>query len=370
MSDVTSGEQSAGSRPSRTIPVRPGEGFDVARVWAYIRDQAAALPNDLPDALPSVEQFPSGASNLTYYLKNGSFEAVLRRPPFGPLPPKAHDMQREAAILTKLHPQFPLAPKPYVFCEDTSLIGGPFYVMEYRSGVVLDDRFPADVTPTPDLCERISYAVIDTLADLHAVDYRAAGLESIGHPEGFLTRQVHGWIERYTRSRTDDVAGVEQVTRWLTERVPESPGPTVIHNDFKLNNIVLHEERVDQPVAVVDWEMTTIGDPLMDLAITLGYWVHGDDPDGLRKMLPTVTQMPGFLRREALIERYAARTGRDLSNIDYYMVFAYFKLAVILQQIYVRFKRGQTQDERFATFGQRVALVIAHAASLVREARG
>lgn len=366
MADATS---SGSANSDRTIAVRPGEGFDAARVWDYIRSHAVGLPDDLPQTVAEVRQFPSGASNLTYHLKSGSFEAVLRRPPFGPLPPKAHDMQREAAILTKLHPHFQLAPRPYVFCDDTSLIGGPFYVMEYRDGVVLDSEFPSGMTPTPALCEHISHTVIDTLADLHAVDYREAELEAFGHPEGFLARQVNGWTLRYQRARTDDVDGVERVTRWLAERVPESPSPTVIHNDFKLNNIVL-DATLHHPVAVVDWEMTTIGDPLMDLAITLGYWVQADDPDSLRQMVPTVTQLPGFLSRAAMVERYAQRTGRDVSHMDYYLVFAYFKLAVILQQIYVRWKRGQTQDERFATFGQRVAMIVQHAARLVEAAQG
>lgn len=365
MADTTDAGRTGEPAQRRTIPIRRGEEFDVAGVWAYLHEQV----NGLPEALPEVEQFPSGASNLTYYLKSGHFEAVLRRPPFGPLPPKAHDMAREAAILAKLNPHFPLAPRPYAFCADESRIGGPFYVMEYKHGVVLDDRFPDGVNADEGLCARISGAVIDTLADLHNVDYQAAGLAEFGHPKGFLARQVEGWIGRYERARTDEVPGVQELTAWLTKQVPASQGTTVIHNDFKLNNIVLDSAALDRPVAVVDWEMTTIGDPLMDLAITLGYWVHGDDPQELRKMLPTVTQLPGFLRRSELIERYARRTGRDVAQIDYYLIFAYFKLAVILQQIYVRWKRGQTQDERFATFDKRVEQLVAYALSQIGGSR-
>ncbi|WP_274434986.1 phosphotransferase family protein [Alicyclobacillus sp. ALC3] len=357
-------ETSDGHVTRRTIPIRQGEGFDVERVWTYLRQRIPRVPEELPN----IEQFPSGASNLTYYLQSGPFEGVLRRPPFGPLPPKAHDMAREAAILEKLHPNFPLAPRPLAFCDDLSVIGSPFYIMEYRPGVVLDDRFPSGIAPQPELCQRISCAVVDTLADLHSVDYEAALLAEFGHPDGFLARQVHGWIERYQRAQTDDIRGVEHLTRWLAQRVPVSQAVTVIHNDFKLNNIVLDASALDRPVAVVDWEMATIGDPLMDLAISLSYWVQADDPVELRQMLPTVTQLPGFLSRRDLIERYAKRTGRDLSTIDYYLVFAYFKLAVILQQIYVRWKGGQTADERFASFGARVATIVAHAVSAIEEA--
>lgn len=357
MADTTDGKR----KTRRTIPVRHGEAFDVERVWNYLRERVQGIPA----VQPTVEQFPSGASNLTYYLRAGSFEAVLRRPPFGPLPPKAHDMAREAAILAKLHPHFPLAPRPYAFCADESLIGGPFYVMEYRPGFVLDDRFPPGVEPEEALCARISKAVVDTLSDLHGVDYQTAGLAEFGHPDGFLARQVEGWTLRYQRARTDDVPGVDELTKWLQGHVPTSQGKAVIHNDFKLNNIVLDATTLDRPVAVVDWEMATIGDPLMDLAITLGYWVQADDPEELRLMLPTVTQLPGFLRRSDLIEHYAKRTGRDLSAIDYYLIFAYFKLAVILQQIYVRWKRGQTEDERFADFGERATMLVQHAAALI-----
>lgn len=356
---------SAGSI-EETIPVRAGEELDREAVTRYLREHVPGLPAGELE----VEQFPSGASNLTYLLRIGGWEGVLRRPPFGPLPPKAHDMVREAGILARLNPVFPLAPKPYAICADPSVLGAPFYVMERRRGVVLNDTFPPGVEPTASLCRGISETVIDTLAQLHAIDWRAAGLEGLGYPAGFLERQVTGWIGRWERARTDEIAEVEPLTRWLAAHIPSSPPAALIHNDFKLNNMLLDATDLRQVVAVLDWEMTTIGDPLFDLAISLSYWVHADDPEELHTILPTVTPMPGFLRREELMARYAARSGRDLANMHFYMTFAYFKLAVILQQIYARWRRGQTSDERFGEFGERVRHLIVHAHRLAREGGG
>jgi len=342
-----------------TIEPRPGEELPRDRVEAYTR---AHLP-ELPSGPLHIRQFPSGASNLTYLLQIDCWEAVLRRPPLGPLPPRAHDMPREARLLERLSPVFPPAPRPYLICEDIDILGVPFYVMERKHGVVLDRSFPQGTDPDGALCRRLSINTIDTLARIHAVDWQAAGLDGLGHPDGFLTRQVHGWIERYDRARTDDVPGAEPLTAWLAAHIPTSPPPTLIHNDFKLNNMVLRADDLAQPAGVLDWEMATAGDPLLDLAIFLGYWVHGDDPAAMRTLLPTVTAHPGFLTREALMQRYAEVTGRDLSAMPFYLTFAYFKLAGILQQIYVRWKSGQTHDERFAGFGERVRFLIEHAES-------
>ncbi|HLI07942.1 MAG TPA: phosphotransferase family protein [Ktedonobacteraceae bacterium] len=343
-----------------TIAVRPGEEFDLQKVEAYLREHVEGLG----EGRLFVRQFPSGASNLTYLLRVGDWEGVLRRPPFGPLPPRAHDMQREAGLLQKISPVFPLAPRPYVFCDDLSILGAPFYVMERRKGIVLNDSFPPDVTVNDALCQCISETVVDTLVQIHAIDWQTAGLSELGHPVGFLERQVKSWIERYFRAQTDDIPQVEPLTRCLAANIPASPAPTLIHNDFKLNNMLLAEQDLGRAVAVLDWEMATIGDPLFDLAISLSYWVTGDDPEELRSILPVVTHHPGFINREQFMQLYARKSGRDLSSMHFYMTFAYFKLAVILQQIYVRWKRGQTQDPRFSAFGTRVRNLILHAASL------
>jgi aminoglycoside phosphotransferase (APT) family kinase protein len=355
MADDTANVADSGG--GETIAVREGEQLDIARVEAYLRAHIAGLG----DGTLQVEQFPSGASNLTYLLRNGEWEAVLRRPPLGPVAPKAHDMERESGLLRLISPVFPLAPRPYVFCGDLAVIGAPFYVMERKHGVVVDRAFPAEVTPTEELCRRLSETVVDALVRIHGLDWRAAGLEAYGHPDGFLARQVNGWIERYRRAQTDDIPEAEPLMRWFVDRVPESPAPTLIHNDFKLNNMLLDRQTLTHVNGVLDWEMATVGDPLFDLAVTLSYWVTADDPALFRAGLPSVTHLPGFISRDQFKEKYAARSGRDLSSMTFYETFAYFKLAVIIQQIYVRWKRGQTQDARFASFNERVRLLILYA---------
>ena len=348
---------------AQTIRVREGEGFDLATVERCLRERIEGIP----EGELEVRQFPSGASNLTYLLKIGDWEGVLRRPPLGPVPPRAHDMGRESSILRKLHGAYPLAPRPYFFCEDESLIGVPFYVMERREGVVVDDSFPDGVEPTRGLCRGISHTVADTLAELHAVDPDDVELGDLGRPEGFLERQVRGWIGRYEKSRTDEIEEVGPLAGWLARNIPESPQPTIIHNDYKLNNLVLNPEDLTEVRAVLDWEMATVGDPLFDLAVSLSYWTEPRDSRELREVMPTVTSTPGFMTREAFMDRYAHSSGRDLSEMHWYVVFGYFKLAVILQQIYARWKRGQTGDARFADFNRRVRTLILHAKDLVEE---
>jgi aminoglycoside phosphotransferase (APT) family kinase protein len=345
---------------TQTIRIREGEGFDLEVVERYLRQRI----QDLPEGELEVRQFPSGASNLTYLLKIGGWEGVLRRPPLGPVPPKAHDMGRESHVLARLHEAYPLAPKPYFFCDDESVIGAPFYVMERRAGVVVDDSLPEGVEPNQELCRGISRMVADTLAELHAVDPNEAGLGDLARPEGFLERQVRGWIGRYDKAETGEIEEVAPLTRWLVDGIPESPEPTIIHNDYKLNNLILNPEDLTDVRAVLDWEMATIGDPLFDLAVSLSYWTEPTDPEALKEVMPTVTSTPGFMPRKEFMERYAQRSGRDLSGMHWYMVFGYFKLAVILQQIYARWEKGQTRDERFSNFDRRVRTLILHAKTL------
>ena len=347
---------------SETIEIREGEEFDLEAAERYLR----AHVEDVPEGELEVSQFPSGASNLTYLIEVGDWEGVLRRPPLGPVPPKAHDMGRESGILAGLNAVYPLAPKPYFFCEDESVIGAPFYVMERRKGIVLDDTFPDGVEPDEELCRGISRTLVDTLVELHAVDVREAGLEELGKPEGFLRRQTEGWISRYEKAKTDEIEEVAPLTDWLARGIPESPPPAVIHNDYKLNNLVLDTEDLTSVRAVLDWEMATVGDPLFDLAVSLSYWIEPGDPDELKAVMPTVTVTPGFMTRKELIDRYERESGRDLSEMHWYVVFGYFKLAGILQQIYARYMNGQTTDERFATFGERVRTLILHAENLSR----
>ena len=348
---------------AETIEVREGEDFDLAAVERHMRENIQGLP----DGDLEVRQFPSGASNLTYLVKIGDWEGVLRRPPLGPLPPKAHDMGRESKLLKKLHEAFPLAPKPYFFCEDESIVGAPFYAMERREGVIVDASFPEGVEPTDELRRGISRTVVDTFVELHAVDWQKAGLGELGRPEGFLERQVKGWIGRYDKAKTEEIEEVEPLTEWISRDIPGSPPATIVHNDYKLNNLLLNPEDLTEVRAVLDWEMTTIGDPLFDLAVSLSYWVEAGDSQELKEVLPTVASTPGFMTRREFIDRYAEMSGRDLSNIHWYVVFGYFKLAVILQQIYARWRSGQTKDDRFADFDERVKNVILHAYDLSRK---
>jgi aminoglycoside phosphotransferase (APT) family kinase protein len=351
---------------AQTIEVREGEGFDAGVVERHLRERIEGLPQGELE----VRQFPSGASNLTYLLRIGEWEGVLRRPPLGPVPPKAHDMGRESRILASINPHFPLAPKPYFFIDDESVMGAPFYVMERKRGLVIDGSFPTEVEPTSDFCRRLSETVVDTLVRLHAVDWEGAGLGALGRPEGFLERQVRGWIDRYEKARTEDVPEMGALAGWLARSIPESPPATIVHNDYKLNNLVLDVENPTRAVAVLDWEMTTVGDPLFDLAVSLSYWVEPDDPEELRNVLPTVTYAPGFLTRREFIDRYGEKSGRDVSEMHFYLTLGYFKLAAILQQIYARWKQGQTKDERFARFGKSVGDLIRHAQEMIRAKDG
>jgi aminoglycoside phosphotransferase (APT) family kinase protein len=351
-----------------TRPVRGSEQLEWTRLAAFLR---AELPKRIDGfdaaAEMEVEQFPGGHSNLTYLLRFGDRELVMRRPPFGPVPPRAHDMARECRLLAAVHPVFPLAPRPYLLCDDLTVAGFVFYVMERRRGIVIRDDEPPELRDRIDLRRGISESMIDTLADLHAVDVAKHGLDSLGKPAGFVARQIRGWTERWHGAKTSDVPEMERLAAWLEARIPaDPPRASLVHGDFKLDNVMIDARQPDRLVAVFDWEMSAIGDPLVDLGILLCYWVHvagesRDDP------VATVTTRPGWFSREEILERYAARAKRAVDAIALYEVFAVFKLAVVLQQIYARYVRGQTDDPRFALLGERVALLVRKAASLAEE---
>ncbi|MBN6186134.1 phosphotransferase family protein [Aneurinibacillus sp. BA2021] len=319
----------------------PATAVNWNAVEQYIRTK---LP-DLPQETMQVRPFSAGYSNLTYQITIGRWKAVFRRPPFGPIPPKAHDMKREYTILHRLHPVFPLAPEPYVYCEDPAVSDKHFYIMEQKEGLVLDDRLPPEYDGDPAYGRAISDTAVRTLVRLHDIDYEAAGLADIGRPDGYLARQVHGWIKRYQQAQTDNIAGVSELEQWLVRHVPPSPAPTIVHNDFKLNNMMFSPEDPQEAVAVFDWEMCTIGDPLTDLGCSLAYWTEAGEAE---TGLTSVTTQPGFINRREFAERYAVHSGRDLSDISYHLTFAFYKIAVVLQQLYFRWKQGEAPDERFA----------------------
>jgi aminoglycoside phosphotransferase (APT) family kinase protein len=345
-----------------TAPIRPGEELDLEALEVYLRTHLPELlPGErLDDAGIGVEQFPGGHSNLTYLVRLGGHEFVLRRPPFGPVAPTAHDMPREYRLLVAVHPLFSLAPRPYLLCEDTSVIGVPFYLMERRRGLVIRRETPKEIGNDLGLRRRVGEGMVDTLARLHSVDIYSSGLVNIGKPVGFITRQLKGWTERWNRSKTSELPEIDQVIKWLADRIPAEPDPeagrpaTLVHNDFKLDNTMLDPEDPARVVAVLDWEMCTVGDPLIDVGIFLCYWAMKDDPEARRESISPVTTAPGWISRQEVIAFYAESTGRDLSGIAFYEAFALFKTAVVLQQIYYRYVKGQTRDERFKTFDRRV----------------
>ncbi|HYO69247.1 MAG TPA: phosphotransferase family protein [Archangium sp.] len=329
----------------RTRAVRPGEELDAAWLEKYLAQNVPGLTGPLV-----VEQFPGGHSNLTYLLRMGDKELVLRRPPFGAKAIKAgHDMGREYRILSGLLPVYPKVPRPLVFCgENESPMGVPFYVMERVPGLIIRAKPPKGLELTPELMRKLSENFVDNLAELHAVDWRAAGLGELGKPEGYLGRQVAGWTERYGKARTDDLPEMEQVAKWLAGNLPAELAPTLIHNDYKYDNLVLDPERLPGIRAVLDWEMATIGDPLSDLGMALAYWAEAADPEERRALPFGPTMLPGNLTREELVARYAEKSGRDTRGIAFHYVLSLFKVSVIAQQIYSRFKQGLTKDERFA----------------------
>lgn len=307
-------------------------------------------------------QFQRGHSNLTYLVRLGSRAAVLRRPPFGVTVKSAHDMQREFTILSAVQGLYPKAPRPIAFCDDEQVLGARFYLMERREGVVFrGEAPPPGLAFTPEVLQQTSSALLDNLADLHAVDYHKAGLSSLGKPQGYVERQVRGWTSRYAQAKTDQLPEVEAGASWLAAHLPGESRAALIHNDYKYDNVMFDPGDLGRITAVLDWEMATIGDPLMDLGGLLGYWVDPDDPDELRARPWGPTFLPGSLTRAQLVERYAQRSGTATGDMLFHYVFALFKIAVILQQIYKRFVEGKTTDPRFGALHGAVRLLGAQA---------
>lgn len=324
-------------------PVRSGEDLDLAKLTPFLQRGLA-----MPGAPVTVEQFPGGHSNLTYLVKIGERELVLRRPPFGAQVKTAHDMDREFTILHKLAPVYPRAPKPLLMGDDESVLGARFYVMERIRGVILRSRLPPGLELGPALARKLSAAAVETLAELHAIDIDATGLTAIGHPDGYVRRQVEGWTRRYAAAVTDDLPAMERVAAWLADNMPASGPPTLLHNDLKYDNLVLDPDDLTRVRGVLDWEMATVGDPLMDLGTALCYWVEEGDPPPVRAFAFGPTAAPGSYTRREFAEHYARVTGRSLEHLAFYRAFGLYKTAVVAQQIYVRFVRGHTKDPRFA----------------------
>jgi aminoglycoside phosphotransferase (APT) family kinase protein len=333
--------------------IRTGEELNVAKLEPYLRTKFPSESGQL-----QVQQYPSGHSNLTYAIRLGERELVLRRPPFGSKVKSAHDMGREFRVLAKLHAVYPPAPEVLAFCDDADILGAPFYLMQPIHGVILRKNIPPELNLSPEKARRLNESLVDSLIRLHHVDYARAGLGDLGKPEGYLARQVHGWIARYHNSRTHDYAEVEKIASWLEGNMPEAQSAALIHNDYKFDNVVLDVADITEIKGVLDWEMATLGDPLTDLGTTLAYWVNHNDPEDLKQNLSDVTTQTGSMSREEVAHYYAKSTNSDLAHVAFYLAFARFKLAVIVQQIFYRYQQGLTRDPRFAALPARVVALL------------
>jgi aminoglycoside phosphotransferase (APT) family kinase protein len=335
------------------VAIRSGEELDLARLEPYLRHH---FPNEAGTL--QVLQFPSGHSNLTYWLRLGTKELVLRRPPFGSKVKSAHDMSREFRVLSKLHSVYSPAPEVLCYCDDDSILGAPFYVMKPVRGIILRGHLPPGLDLPAEKTRRLCESFIDNLIRLHHVDYAAVGLADLGRPEGYLERQVRGWTERYYGSRTHDYPEVQKISAWMQQRMPSTSTVSLIHNDYKYDNVVLDPSDITKIVSVLDWEMCTIGDSLADLGTALAYWVDASDPEELQQNRWGPTTHPGSLTRAEIVHCYARKTGCDASQMAFYLTFARFKVAVIVQQIYYRYHQGLTKDERFASMPERIRILL------------
>ncbi len=328
-----------------TQPIRSGEELNLENLQHFLRENLTAETDEI-----TVSQFPAGSSNLTYCVTIGAAEYVLRRPPHGNTVKSAHDMRREFDVLNELSKVYQPAPKPLVYCADETVIGAEFYLMERRNGLIVRGNAPKILTGDSALQTKVCQAFIENLVALHSLDYKKIGLGDLGKPEGYAQRQVEGWTKRYFNAKTDEHAALETAIEWLNQNIPPESGATLVHNDYKFDNVMLDPQNLTAIVAVLDWEMVTVGDPLMDLGTTLGYWMSADAGKAMLSMPFNPRVLMENISRADLVEMYREKSGADISNILFYYVFGTFKIAVIAQQIYARFVKGFTRDQRFATF--------------------
>jgi aminoglycoside phosphotransferase (APT) family kinase protein len=349
---------------SDVAPVRPDEQLDRAVVAAYLRGK-------LPESEQPLEilQFPGGHANLTYLLRFGDREYVLRRPPLGPVAPRSHDMVREYRALAALGPYYAPAPRVFVLCEDPAVIGAPFFVMERRHGVVVRRTMPPEIADDPAVRRRIGIAAIDALADLHAVPVAGTPVAALGKPEGFVARQIHGWSERWQRAKTEELATMDALAAWLMARIPPALDPTVVHNDFKLDNMMLDLADPGRVVAVLDWDMTTLGDPLVDLGTLLNYLPDPGDPESAERTSHPGLAGMGLPERAEIVAHYARRAGAEVAAVWWWEAFALWKTVVVVQQLHRRWVRGESQDPRMAHIADRMPALIA-AAQIVLDTAG
>lgn len=322
--------------------IRTGEEIDLQKLLIFLKDRIQNSSTEI-----FIQQFPSGYSNLTYLIKIGEQEYILRRPPFGANIRSAHDMEREYNVLSLLQrAAFTKVPEPVLFCNDESVIGAKFYLMKRVNGVILRNRVPKGMNIEPATFNQLSKSAIDQLVQLHKIDIKSTGLDQLGKPEGYVQRQVEGWTKRYFNAQTDDLSEMTEAADWMQKNIPAISGVSFIHNDYKYDNLVLNPDNLTDIQAILDWEMATVGNPLMDLGTTLAYWAEPTDSDALKPF--NLTWMPGNMLRKEMADYYAEKSGNNLKDVIFYYVFGSFKVGVICQQIYHRYKQGHTQDPRFA----------------------
>ena len=336
-----------------TRAVRPGEELPKANLHAFLLEKGliSNRDNDI-----EVLQFSNGYSNLTYLLKVDGSAFVLRRPPFS-APKRGHDMGREYKVLHHLNPVFDNAPKVFAFCGDTEVIGAPFYIMEKVSGEILTAKAAMQRRMLPEAFQTIANTWLDTFVAFHHIDYEAAGLGDLGRPEGYVERQVRNWGKQYLAAQTDEVPTAKKVMAWMEEHQPKTYDHTLIHNDFKYDNVVFKDDTWLEISAILDWEMCTLGDPMMDLGTSLGYWITPEEQEFAKMGIPSPTMMPGNPSRSDIVHQYALKSGRSINNIVFYYVYGLFKIAVIAQQIYYRYHKGHTTDPKFSQLNKTAALL-------------
>jgi aminoglycoside phosphotransferase (APT) family kinase protein len=362
-------EAQPGEERVEFAPVRPGEELDWGRLAPYLVPRLRDAGLDVAAPM-TVAQFPNGSANLTYLLSFGATRVVFRRPPFGTIAPGAHDMRREHRVLSSLWSAYDRAPRAYLFCDDHDVVGSDFLVSEYRSGVVVWGAVPASMTAVPGAGARIGFATVDALADLHLVDPSSCGLGELGRPAGYLERQLAGWRTRWELVATPEVdSTMSAAGNLLARTLPASPPATILHNDFKPDNCQFAEGDPDRVVSVFDWDQATLGDPLADLGLLLNYWPDPSDTEDDHALFVPGLETLGLPPRASVVERYAARAGADLEAISWYEAFACWKTAVVCQQLYQRYVRGESTDERMVSRGESVAPLAARALRIAKGER-
>ncbi len=349
----------------KTREVLKGEELNIENLKQYLL--GLDLISDTTSEL-NVRQFTNGFSNLTYLLKIENKEYVLRRPPFGAIK-RGHDMNREYKVLSHLKKEFSKIPEVYGYTEDPEIIGSSFYIMEKIDGIILNAKEAKQRQVSAEEFPIIANSWLDTFVELHNVDYKAAGLGDLGRPEGYVDRQVTNWGKQYIKAATEDVQAAKQVMEWMEANQPKEYNFSLIHNDFKYDNIVFKDESWKEVRAVFDWEMCTLGDPLMDLGTSIAYWTMESDGDMLKQGIPSPTSMPGNPGRNEVVEMYANKSGRNINNLVFYYVYGLFKIAVIAQQIYYRYHKGLTKDPRFAYLNKSSELLCLMALQAIQKNR-